>query len=216
MTVSQIPNWQSQTAEQLHAYLLEVETVPNSQTITTASLLENLGPDSARVVLGSMQAAATSDPIVGAAYQALVTVGITLHQPDRLAMIAALAAAAGWPPELTAAVKALGVTTRPRWQSLGYATEPTLQTIEAELQTQQADDELTFDRFSVLLSINRGIETRVSCRVQRAALDGLRLVTGDTVETFSSNGRTELPPHQAALVAAIQSALDAYEVALNG
>lgn len=214
--ITNITGWASMTAEQIHAHLLETETVPNPQTVITATLIEALGPDAARVVLGSMQSAATVDPIVGAAYQALVTVGITLHQPDRLAMLDALAAASDWPTELTAAVKALGVTTRPRWQSIGYATEPTLQTIEAELQTQQAADKLTFDRFSVLLSINRGSETRVSCRVQRASLDGLRLVTGDTVETFSSNGRDELPPHQAALVAAIQSALDAYEVALNG
>lgn len=136
MTITSIPNWQSQTAEQLHAYLLETETVPNPQTVITATLIEALGPDSARIVLASMQAAATADPIVGAAYQALVTVGITLHQADRLAMIDALAAASGWTPELTAAVKSLGRTTRPRWQSLGYGAEPSLQMMETQQRKQ--------------------------------------------------------------------------------
>jgi hypothetical protein len=45
-----------------------------------------------------------------------------------------------WDAEFVAIVKALGVSTQPRWQLEGYATEPTLQQITTELRKQELED----------------------------------------------------------------------------
>jgi hypothetical protein len=124
-------------------YLLEIETRPNLQVVTVATVIKALGPANARIALGTLKQAGDVDPIVGAAYQSLSTVGITLHQPDRQEMIVEIGAVAEWPEALTDAVRDLGRTRRPRWQWEGYATEPTLTQVTNQMLVDAARSKIT-------------------------------------------------------------------------
>ena len=119
-------------------YLLEPVTIENPKQIIVADLIEAVGLEGSGLVLGTLQAASAQNPILAAAYQALVTVGISLAGDLRQGMIDQLAAASQaqppelrWSNELRDAVKRLGRVVQPRWVGQ-YATEPTLAQIELE------------------------------------------------------------------------------------
>lgn len=131
--ITSVPNWEALTPQEILEYLSTTEDIPDSQVVIVATLMDAVGIDNARTVLGTLKAAAEVDPIIASAYQALNTVGITLHSPERQGLIDAIAANAEWPAELTAAVKGLGVKSRPRYVGLGYDDPPTLQSVETEL-----------------------------------------------------------------------------------
>jgi hypothetical protein len=153
-------------AEERLAYLLESAWVPTNATITVSEIVGAVGSlDAARLVVGTLQAGASQDPILAASYQALSTVGMSLSGADRQELIDQLAIAGQWPDAVRDAVKALGGTNRPRWQIEGYAAEPTLESVQVELdaENQPADE----TRHEVLLSCNRGTDgvMRVMARV---------------------------------------------------
>jgi hypothetical protein len=127
-------------AEQKLAYLLESVWVPTNATITVAAIVEAVGLDAGRLVLGTIQAASAQDPILASSYQALSTVGMSLSGADRQGLIDALATAGQWPDAVRDAVKALGGVRCPRWQIEGYANQPTLQQITTELRKQELED----------------------------------------------------------------------------
>lgn len=137
-------------AEQKLAYLLESVWVPTNATITVAAIVEAVGLDAGRLVLGTIQAASAQDPILASSYQALSTVGMSLSGDDRQGLIDALATAGQWPDAVRDAVKALGGVSSPRWQIEGYEETPTLKSIAAEiaassLATQKQDWRTRFD-----------------------------------------------------------------------
>jgi hypothetical protein len=122
------------TAQERLDYLLATVSTQTNKQVIVADIIEAVGMQSARVVLGTLQAAAAQDPVLAAAYQALVTVGISLSGDDRQSMLDQLAVAGSWSNEVRDAVKALGVVTQARWETLpGYATEPTLESVQAEI-----------------------------------------------------------------------------------
>lgn len=108
-----------------------------NRQIIVADIINAVGVEAGGLVLGTLQAASASNPILSAAYQALVTVGISLSDDLRQGMIDQLAVAGKWPNSVRDAVKALGRVTKPRWQTEGYAHEPTLEQIQAEIDTVQ-------------------------------------------------------------------------------
>ena len=123
-------------------YLLEPVTIENNRQVIVADLIEAVGLEGSGLVLGTLQAASAQNPILAAAYQALVTVGISLAGDLRQGMIDQLAAASQaqppelrWSNELRDAVKRLGRVVQPRWVGQ-YATEPTLAQIELEVAKQ--------------------------------------------------------------------------------
>jgi hypothetical protein len=120
------------TEERL-AYLLESAFVPTNATITVAEIVAAVGMDAGRLVVGTLQAGSSQDPILAASYQALSTVGMSLSGADRQGLIDQLAIAGQWPDAVRDAVKALGGVSRPRWQIEGYAVEPTMELIEKKL-----------------------------------------------------------------------------------
>jgi hypothetical protein len=121
-------------AEERLAYLLESVWVPTNATITVAEIVNAVGSlDAARLVVGTLQAGASQDPILAASYQALSTVGMSLSGQDRQGLIDQLAIAGQWPDAVRDAVKALGGVWQTRWQIEGYASEPTLQSVQAEI-----------------------------------------------------------------------------------
>jgi hypothetical protein len=121
------------TAQSRLAELLEIVATPTNRQIIVADIIAAVGLDGSRLVLGTLQAASAQDPVLAAAYQALVTVGISLSGDDRQAMLDTLAAVGSWPDSVRDAVKALGVLRRPRWQMEGYTSEPTMQQIQTEI-----------------------------------------------------------------------------------
>ena len=121
-------------------YLLESVFVPTNKQIIVADLVDAVGDNGSRLVLGTIQSAAAQDPLLAAAYQALATVGISLSPPERQAMVDQLATVGDWPDTVRDAVKALGGVNRKRWQINGLQSEPTLESLEAEkikLETMQ-------------------------------------------------------------------------------
>jgi hypothetical protein len=129
------------TAQERLDYLLANVTTLTNRQIIVADIIAAVGVDASGLVLGTLQAAAASNPILAAAYQALVTVGISLSDDLRQGMIDQLAVAGSWPDAVKDAVKALGRTTRPRWQIEGYESQPTLQQITTELTKASMEDE---------------------------------------------------------------------------
>jgi hypothetical protein len=167
-------------AEQRLAYLLESVWVPTNATITVAEIVNAVGLDAARLVVGTIQAGAAQDPILASSYQALSTVGMSLSGADRQGLIDQLATAGQWPDAVRDAVKALGGVWRARWQVEGYAAEPTLESVQAELdaENQPADE----TRHEVLLSVNRGTDgvMRVMARVTPVEFfEGVELRRGE-------------------------------------
>ena len=128
------------TAQERLDYLLANVTTLTNRQIIVADIIAAVGVEASGLVLGTLQAAAASNPILAAAYQALVTVGISLSDDLRQGMIDQLALAGSWPNSVRDAVKVLGRTTRTRWQLEDYATEPTLQQITTELRKQEIED----------------------------------------------------------------------------
>lgn len=125
------------TAAERLAYLLESVTTPTHRQIIVADIINAVGVEAGGLVLGTLKAASDVDPILAAAYQALVTVGISLSDDLRQGMIDQLAVAGNWPNSVRDAVKALGRVTQPRWQVEGYATEPTIEQIQAEIDASR-------------------------------------------------------------------------------
>jgi hypothetical protein len=114
LTEAQASNWTS-VAATLNAQTVEVR---NQKLWTMADLITLLGPESAAVIGGTIQAAGATNPIFAGAWLALNITGLQLHTDERQAMIAGLADAAGWPAELKAAALAAGLT----YTSLSDAT----------------------------------------------------------------------------------------------
>ena len=106
LTDAQAGNW-SAVATTLNAQTVEVR---NAKSWTMADLITLLGPESAAVIGGTIQAAGATNPIFAGAWLALNITGLQLHTDERQAMITSLADAAGWPSELKAAALAVGLT----------------------------------------------------------------------------------------------------------
>jgi phospholipase/lecithinase/hemolysin len=125
------------TAQERLDYLLAQVTTNTNRQIIVADIINAVGIEAGALVLGTLQAAAATNPILAAAYQALVTVGISLSDDLRQGMIDQLAVAGNWPNSIRDAMKSLGRITQPRWQLEGYTTEPTLEQITLELDKQR-------------------------------------------------------------------------------
>jgi hypothetical protein len=121
-------------AEERLAYLLESVWVPTNATITVAEIVNAVGSlDAARLVVGTIQAASSQDPLVASSHNALSTVGMSLSGQDRQGLIDQLAIAGEWSDAVRDAVKALGGTWRARWQIEGYESKPTLDSVTKQL-----------------------------------------------------------------------------------
>ncbi len=103
---AQAGNWGA-VAAILNAPTVEVR---NPKSWTMADLIGLVEVQPAALVGGTIQAAGVSNPIFAGAWIALNVTGLQLHTDERQSMIDGLAAAGNWPAELTAAVKAAGLT----------------------------------------------------------------------------------------------------------
>ena len=106
LTDAQAGNW-SAVAATLNAQTVEVR---NPKSWTFADLIGLVGAEGATLVGGTIQAAGANNPIFASAWIALSVTGLQLHTDERQQMIDGLAIAGNWPSELTAAVKAAGLS----------------------------------------------------------------------------------------------------------
>jgi hypothetical protein len=139
LTEAQAGDWAA-VAAILNAPTVEVR---NPKSWTMADLITLLGPESAALIGGTIQAAGASNPIFAGAWLALNITGLQLHTDERQVMIAGLADAAGWPSGLKAAALAAGLT----YTSLSDATADECEAAWAEdvVALQRADWRLRLD-----------------------------------------------------------------------
>jgi hypothetical protein len=162
--------------------------VPTNATITVAAIVEAVGLDAGRLVLGTFQAASAQDPILASSYQALSTVGKSLSGADRQGLIDALATAGNWPDAVRDAVKALGGAWRPRWQIEGYQSEPTLEQIQAEVDAAIIAEEAR-QRMTVINNRRRKwdeISAAVRSQIESGALEAIEDITTDLTNRWSA------------------------------
>jgi hypothetical protein len=128
-------------------YLLESVWVPTNALVTIGTIRDEIGftPEQYGLVRGTLETAiatlkADADPIkkmqgidLQDALAAMLSRGISLSSENRQATIDLLAAFGQWPDAVRDAVKALGGTNQPRWQTLGFEAEPTLESIQKQL-----------------------------------------------------------------------------------
>jgi hypothetical protein len=97
-----------------------------------------------RLVLGTLQTAAQTDPAVAGYYDTLKTVGLDFSAASLQSMLTTLAVAGQWPPDVLTALRSLGVTPGvPQWQALGIAQPPALAEIQAILLQRTLGSVLT-------------------------------------------------------------------------
>lgn len=127
----QLPSidWTRPADEILSDLLVDI-WVPTNAAITVAEIVDAVGKDAARLVIGTLQAGASQDPLLASSSNAISTVGMSLSSIDRQEMIDQLAAGGSWPNEVRDAVKALGGVWVGRWSTEGFDAEPTLGDVE--------------------------------------------------------------------------------------
>lgn len=159
------------TAQERLDHLLAPAGLPQDTLITVGHITDAVGMDASRLVIGTVQAGADQDPLLQAAMHALYTTGMLLSPPDRQDMIDQLALAGEWPDEVRDAVKALGIDNRPRWQVEGRAEEPTLVSVQAEINQEQLRDWWTAQQAVVSEGIFDGTITTKTAAVNAIEVD---------------------------------------------
>jgi hypothetical protein len=157
-------------AQERLAYLLESVWVPTNKQVLFADITGAVGLEATALVVGTIKAAAASNPLMDTILIAMSSVGLSLSTADRQGVIDSLAIAGEWPDAVRDAVKALGGVWRPRWQSEGYESEPTLEQITIELAKQ--DWRTRFD--SILNQIGT-VEQADGVAVLRAMADEMEV-----------------------------------------
>lgn len=131
-------DWTLTDAEIL-AHLLQPVSKPTGRLVTFGEIARDVGDEAYAVIVRVFQVAQQADPGLVPAFHALSTVGMMLDTPSRLAMIDQLATGGygpgglqPWPADWVTKIKAMGVTTGPRWQvELAMTEPPTLKSIAA-------------------------------------------------------------------------------------
>lgn len=129
-------------AQERLSYLLESVEVRNPEGWTVKKIIAALGPEAAGKLEVSLKVMADNRvPFTQTTLNALSQkdgLGIDDDQSqqliDQLAIYSqSLPEQLRWDPEFVADLKSLGVSNQPRWLLEGYATEPTLEQIQSEI-----------------------------------------------------------------------------------
>lgn len=147
------------TAQERLDYLLETVATPTNTLVTIGVLRETLSTAEYGQVLATFAAAktpASSDfaDVVAAAemessFIAMSGPGLLFSSETRQATIDQLAAAGGWSDETRDTIKDLGYSSAQRWESEGYETEPTIEQVQAELDTEAKQAIVTTTRQAI-------------------------------------------------------------------
>jgi hypothetical protein len=105
--------------------------IVNSNLQTVAAIVEEIGEDAARLVMGTMRAAAAQDPLVDSFYIKLNSYGEDWSNTKWQSNIDTLAAIGNWPSDTVLKLKAMGVKPQTIWQNFGFDPVPTIEDIAA-------------------------------------------------------------------------------------
>lgn len=169
---------------------------------------EEAGTTEADVILGTLQA--SQSPRVKAAYDAMSSTGIDLSDDQVQAMLPLLAQAAGWPSGLVDRLAQCGVRTVSKAEQ-AIGSEPTVEEVQTAYEAGQVS---TFDRRSVLLSVNRKPDGKTAVSIQSTEV-GMSAGGDDVKGAKTAIGVADASqPHSdtkvQALLTAINSAITSY------
>lgn len=192
--ITQIPDWQTLSDAEILAHLQETEWVPRGRGATLTEVQAAAGEHAMLVDLTlhriknpviteemTPEQVAELQVMAERMQQACSTMvqptGLDLSPPARQAMVDMLAAAGQWPDSVRDAVKALGGVYRPRWQAYGYESEPTLLSVQAEidaenLATLRNNLQARFDAIKNQVGTIEQADAVVSLRAIADELDG--------------------------------------------
>lgn len=142
------------TAQERLDQLLSIIETPTNTPVTLAMIRDALPIDGYVLVRLTLEAAKVpADATKESQFMATEMMdaiaalrsdnGLLISSPDRQAIIDQLAAAGKWPGDLRDTVKSFGVYKRFRWQVEGYATEPTIEEIQAAMDVAEVDQAVT-------------------------------------------------------------------------
>ena len=136
-------------------FLLETVETPTNAMVTFSAITDALGgglaaTQATALVVGTLKAGAAVNPLLDTVVIAMSTSGMSLSSPVRQAILDDLAVAGAWPDAMRDAIKALGISVRPRWQIEGYQTEPTLAEMETEV-TKATVRQAATDRWNAFI-----------------------------------------------------------------
>ena len=158
-------------------YLLEVEFVPVNRPILFTDISNLVGLQAAAMVVGTLKQAAIQNPLLETVVIAMSSVGLFINTAERQGMIDQLAIAGEWPDEVRDAVKGLGGTTQPRWQTEGYEAEPTLAQVTKELIISASRSKIT----NIAAFLDTVDLSAYTASTLQSAIDGLMVSEDGTV-----------------------------------
>jgi hypothetical protein len=166
------------------------------------------GTTEADVILSTLQQSV--NPRVIAAYQAMAFDGIDLSDPQVQEMLPLLAEAGAWPEGLVHRVQAKGVTIVSKAEA-ATGVEPTADAVQVAYESSKVH---TFDKKSVLLSVNRRANGKaaVSVRVTEigTTAGGADAKGQSTVVSVADSSVPHADAKVQALLTAINAAIDSY------
>jgi hypothetical protein len=126
-----------------------------TQLQTVAAIVELLGEDVARTIVGTIKSVAAQDPLTDAFYIKLSSFGEDWSNAKWQVNIDKLAAIGGWPPEIVAKLKAMGIKPRTRWEELEVIPPTSLDEIATARQAG-------IDRAKITSFMSNTLNARIS------------------------------------------------------
>lgn len=166
------------------------------------------GTTEADVILSTLQQSV--NPRVTAAYHAMAFDGIDLSDPQVQEMLPLLAQAGAWPEGLVHRVQAKGVTIVSKAEA-ETGEEPTADAVQVAYESSLVD---TFDKKSVLLSVNRPANGKAALSVRVTEIGttagGADAKGQTTAVSVADSSVAHADAKVQALLTAINAAIDSY------
>jgi hypothetical protein len=141
--ITQVPNWQTLTPQEILDWLLGTNSVPNTRAWTFNGLVTQVSAEFAGKIELSLKLLANANvPFASSSFNSLSTTGLPLYEAHVPTLVTVLANASQsfpeelrWDEQTVEIINSLGSITTPRWQEIGYVTEPTVEQITTEKTT---------------------------------------------------------------------------------
>lgn len=184
----------------------KTETVTVDELYTVAGLIQELGPDQSRAIIGAFKIAMAADPLLEAVYHKLASTGISFSDPTTVAIIDQLQLQGVFTEQQAHGLKGISAKLKSKWEiAAGDGAVVDADTVAAAL-----NDNPTISR-QVLLSATRSESgTGITIVIQQLA-DGKP--TNDR-QVFTWRGGQQLPadPTVAQVISQVNQSLSAIEV----
>lgn len=189
--ISSIENWQSLTAEQIHAALSVEVDQPAHTAVTLAMIIDAVGAEVYPLVRLTLESAAVpADDSSTARMQAaqivdslaaMRTVGLSFSAPERQAVIDGLAIAGGWPDTARDAIKRLGVRAVTTWERFGGVGEVPTEVAVADAIESDAASRRESVRIAALNDVMDAVRSNVDLSAASLSLADLQDAINDAL-----------------------------------